>query len=187
MAAEFLLVNGSPRPRGNSARMAEVCAAELERLGRGWERIDLRGRRIAPCQGCWACRDRKARYCAQKDDMDQLYPKLLACRGLVLLTPVYWFAVTAQLKAFIDRLDALWHWERGFLAGKPAGAVLVYMDATPEASGAVHAMASLEHLFRCLGADFRGFACGTAGEAGEAERNPRLLADVRRLAVDLAQ
>ena len=93
----------------------------------------------------------------------------------MLLTPIYWFAVTAQLKAFIDRLDALWHWERGFLAGKPAGAVLVYMDATPEASGAVHAMASLEHLFRCLGADFRGFACGTAGEVGEAERNPRLL------------
>lgn len=185
MPAEFLLVNGSPRPHGNSARLAEVCSEVFERQGRSWERIDLRALAIGPCLGCWQCRAGRARYCVQKDDMTALYDKVAACRGLLLLSPVYWFAVTAQLKGFIDRLDGLWHWDRSFLERKPVGAVLVYMDATPEASGAVHAVASLDHLFRYLGADCRGFVCGTAENPGDAERNAGLLERTRELALNL--
>jgi len=185
MGAEFLLVNGSPRPRGNSARLAEVCGAEFDRLGRSWERIDLRSLRIHPCTGCWRCRDHEARYCAQQDDMAPLYDQVADCKGLLLLSPVYWFNVSAQLKAFIDRLDGLWHWNRDFLRRKPVGAVLVYMDETPEASGAVHAMAALDHLFRYVGADCRGFACGSAENPGDADRNPALLERVRGLARSL--
>jgi len=185
--ADILLINGSPRPRGNSARLAEACAGVFEREGVGWERIDLRALKIGPCLGCWSCRDGRARYCVQDDDMTALYGKLRACRGLLLLTPVYWFNVTAQLKGFIDRLDGLWHWERAFLEDKPAGAVLVYMDAGPELSGACHAMASLEHLFRYVGADFRGFAHGRAEHPGDAEGNPELMESARRLALKLAR
>jgi multimeric flavodoxin WrbA len=187
MAGDILLVNGSPRPQGNSARLAEVCAEVFERRGCGWKRVDLCGLDIAPCRGCWLCKERKARYCVQKDDMTPLYDQVAQSRGLLLLSPVYWFNVTAQLKVFIDRLDGLWHWNQSFLAGKPAGAVLVYMDTTPETSGAVHAMAALEHLFRYVGADCRGFACGTAESPGDADRNPGLLERARRLALDLAR
>ncbi len=185
MAAEILLVNGSPRPQGNSARLAAVCAEALERRGCAWRQIDLRGLDIAPCQGCWLCKEHKVRYCARKDDMTPLYDLVADCRGLLLLSPIYWFTVSAQLKIFIDRLTGLWHGNRSFLAGKPAGAVLVYMDTTPETSGAVHAMATLEHLFRYVGADCRGFACGTAENPGDAERNPALLERARQLALDL--
>ena len=187
MAAEFLLVNGSPRPQGNSARLAEVCAREFERLGRSWERIDLRALRIHPCTGCWRCREHEVKYCAQADDMVQLYDKVADCKGMMLLSPVYWFNVSAQTKVFIDRLDGLWNWNRDFLRRKPVGAVLVYADETPEASGAVHAMASLDHLFRYVGADGRGFACGTAEQAVDVDRNPALLERARGLARSLAQ
>ena len=186
MASEILLVNGSPRPQGNSSRLAEVCGEVFDQNGRSWERIDLRSLKIAPCLGCWLCREGKVKYCAQQDDMTQLYDKVLACRALMLVSPIYWFSITAQLKGFIDRLDGLWHWDRAFLANKRVGAVLVYMDVDMIESGAVHAMASLEHLFRYTRADCRGFAHGTAENPGDAERNADLMERTRNLARSLA-
>jgi multimeric flavodoxin WrbA len=186
MAAEILIVNGSPRPKGNSARLAALCAETFDREGRTWEQIDLRALKIAPCKACGLCREGKAKYCAQKDDMAGLYDKVAQCRALLFVTPVYWFTYTAQLKAFIDRLYGLWNWDKAFLAGKRAGAVLVYADAGLYESGGINAVSTFEHMFRYTRADCRGFAYGTAGDLGDADRNPDLLERTRTLAHDLA-
>ncbi|MGA2080056.1 MAG: flavodoxin family protein [Holophaga sp.] len=187
MAAEILVVNGSPRPEGNSARLAALCGEVFDREGRTWERIDLRTLKIAPCKACGLCREGKARYCGQKDDMVPLYDKVAQCRALLFVSPVYFFNYTAQLKGFVDRLYGLWNWDKDFLAGKRTGAVLVYADADLYESGGINAVSAFEHMFRFTRADCRGFAYGTAGEIGDADRNPDLLERTRKLALSLTQ
>jgi len=186
MAAEIVLINGSPRPEGNSARLAAVCGEVFDQQGVSWEPIDLRRLKIAPCKGCNLCAGGKVKFCSQKDDMQPLYDKVLQCRALLFVSPVYWFNVTAQLKAFIDRLYGLWKWDSAFLAGKAVGAVLVYADADLYESGGINAVSAFEHMFRFVQADCRGFAYGTAGAIGDADKNPDLLERTRKLALDLA-
>jgi multimeric flavodoxin WrbA len=187
MAAEILMVNGSPRPEGNSASLAAVCAEVFGQQGASWEQIDLRRLKIAPCKACGLCAGGKVKYCAQKDDMQPLYDKILQCRALLFISPVYWFNVTAQLKVFIDRLYGLWKWDPAFLAGKGAGAVLVYGDADLYESGGINAVSSFEHMFRYIRADCRGFAYGSAGDIGDAQKNPDLLERTRKLALALTE
>ncbi len=182
MSAQILVVNASPRPEGNSARLAALCAETFEKRGSSWEQVDLRRLRISPCKACGQCRDGKAKYCAQKDDMTPLYDKIAQCQALLFISPVYFFNYTAQLKTFIDRLYGIWNWDRNFLAGKRTGAVLVYADADLRGSGGINAISALEHMFHYLKPDSRGFAYGTAGEIGDAEKNPELLARTRSLA-----
>jgi multimeric flavodoxin WrbA len=103
------------------------------------------------------------------------------------VSPVYFFNYTAQLKGFVDRLYGLWNWDKDFLAGKRTGAVLVYADADLYESGGINAVSAFEHMFRFTRADCRGFAYGTAGEIGDADRNPDLLERTRKLALSLTQ
>ncbi len=62
--------------------------------------------KIHPCIGCNSCYDRESRRCFRRDDMDQVYDLLLRTDILVVASPVYFYGVSAQLKALIDRLHA---------------------------------------------------------------------------------
>ncbi|SET64266.1 NADPH-dependent FMN reductase [Natronincola peptidivorans] len=57
---------------------------------------------VHPCIGCYYCRENDGR-CIYDDDMSQIYPHLLTADVIVLVTPVYYFNITAQLKGTIDR------------------------------------------------------------------------------------
>jgi multimeric flavodoxin WrbA len=186
MAADILIINASPRPKGNSARLAALCAETFTQRGSSWEQIDLRTLKIGPCKACGLCKEGKVRHCAQKDDMAPLYDKIAQCKAILFLSPVYWFNYTAQLKTFIDRLYGIWTQDASFLKGKRTGAVLVYADADLYESGGINAVSAFEHLFRFTGADFRGVAYGSAGAIGDAEKNPDLLARTLKLAEALA-
>jgi len=186
MASEILVVNSSPRAEGNSAHLAALCGEVFDQQGKSWERIDLRKLKIGPCRACGLCREGKVKYCIQKDDMAQIYDKIAQCQAVLFLSPIYWFTYSAQLKVFIDRLYGIWNQDHAFLAGKRAGAVLVYADADPYESGAVNAISAFEHMFRFVKADCRGFAYGTAGGLGAAADNPDLLERTRKLALSMA-
>lgn len=57
-----------------------------------------------PCTGCNTCFDREGYECFQKDDMTKIYEKLKTADVLVIVSPVYFYGVSAQLKTLIDRL-----------------------------------------------------------------------------------
>jgi multimeric flavodoxin WrbA len=126
---EILLINGSPRKKGNTS----VLLAELERSLKGAgvsvKTVRLASMAVAPCNGCAWCQKGAKRHCVQKDDMAGLYHDLLDCQGIVLASPVYWDGITAQLKAFIDRLFAMMKWRDGkaksLISGKRAAMLLV--------------------------------------------------------------
>jgi FMN-dependent NADH-azoreductase len=61
---------------------------------------------IHPCRACNACF--KDGRCVQKDEMQELYPRLLSYEGIVLAAPIFSMNLAAQAKILIDRLQCCW-------------------------------------------------------------------------------
>lgn len=101
-------LNGSPHAGiGNSAMMIEMLRPTLESQGLALEVINLAGKDIVYCQGCGWCMEKGA--CWIKDDHREIIERLLAADAVILASPVYFFHVTAQMKAFLDRCLAFGH------------------------------------------------------------------------------
>lgn len=97
-----LIIAGSPRDGMYSDRIASLC----EEIVKG-KLIHLREKRINVCHACDYCKEIKKGECIQKDDMTQLYRDVVSSDTIVIVSPIYWWQVTAQTKTFIDRLYAL--------------------------------------------------------------------------------
>ena len=67
------------------------------------EIVSVRDYKVNPCLGCNACFKNKDNTCAQKDDMPLIYEKMSHADMLVIASPVYFYGLSAQLKAVIDR------------------------------------------------------------------------------------
>jgi multimeric flavodoxin WrbA len=105
--SEILVLEGSPRRGGNSEVLMDAVARGIAREGGRVERVRVADLKIAPCVGCGGCD--KTGHCVVKDEMTGLYEKIVAARRLVLVSPVYFYALPAQLKAVVDRGQALWN------------------------------------------------------------------------------
>lgn len=101
-----LVILGSPRKGGNTEILAGQVVAGLKDDGADVEIIRLADYRISPCLACGGCE--KTGCCVIQDDMQKLYPRIDGADRLVLVSPIYFYGVTALLKAFIDRCQALW-------------------------------------------------------------------------------
>jgi len=109
----ILIILGSPRQNGNSETLAQAVAAGIRQHPDATiEFIRLNDLRISPCQGCGGCN--KTSTCVIDDDMTPLYDKVDACDHLILVSPIYFYGLSAQCKAFIDRFQA--RWARKYLA-----------------------------------------------------------------------
>ncbi len=99
---KILIINGSPRKNGNTARalteMENIFLAE----GAEVETVQIGTEPIRGCIACGSCK--KTGRCAFDDPVNQLLPKLAACDGLVLASPVYYASANGSLISLLDRL-----------------------------------------------------------------------------------
>ena len=116
-----LLVNGSPRADGNTARALEEVASALRASGVETETVPLG---VKPVRGCVACgRCRELGRCAFADDVaNEILEKALAADAFVLGTPVYYAQPNGALLAVMQRVMFA---AAGRLRGKPAASVAV--------------------------------------------------------------
>lgn len=106
---KVLAISGSPREKSNTSCMLNHTLEALARHELETELITLDDKKIEPCKACYYCVTHKE--CIQKgDDFDALFEKVREADGLILGTPVYHGAATANLKAFIDRAGFLSRW-----------------------------------------------------------------------------
>ena len=168
-----LILKGSPRKKGNSAILADQVAAGVAEVGAAVESFDLHDMEIRPCDGCDFCQG--SGECVINDDMQLLYPKLREADAIVIASPIYWFMVSAQVKACIDRWYALEGAGEGALAGKEFGVVLVYGDNDPYSSGAVNAIRMLQDIARYEKATIAGLVYGSASDPGEIASQAELM------------
>ena len=88
---KVLAVVGSPRKGGNTDVLIDQMISGAARAGAEVEKIYLNDMKITPCQACMSCKKKPG--CVIKDDMQGLYPKIMAAEGLLFGTPVYWWTV----------------------------------------------------------------------------------------------
>ncbi len=103
---KIVVLTGSPRRNGNSNQLADAFCAGAMDAGHKVFRYDAATLKINPCKACEWCREHGGR-CISNDAMSDIYGHLLAADLLVLATPIYYFGMSAQLKAAVDRLHAL--------------------------------------------------------------------------------
>lgn len=100
-------LQGSPRRKGNTSHLLSLCMAEAARAGGLTHTIEVDKGHILPCKEYLVC-DTKG-YCPIEDDMKHEIYALLRRADIVLMaSPVFFYNVTAQLKALIDRCQTFW-------------------------------------------------------------------------------
>ena len=93
----ILILQGSPRANGNTAWMAQEYKKAAEAAGHQVTVVDVAKKKIAGCLACEYCHTKGNGACVQ------LYPLLAQAEVLVLASPVYYFTLSAQIQAPIQR------------------------------------------------------------------------------------
>lgn len=106
----ILILNGSPRPNGNTAAMVEAFVEGAGENGHNITVVPVCRKKIAGCLACEYCHKEGTgheRQCVQQDDMQDVYPLLDEAEMIVLASPVYYHSFTGQLQCAINRIYAL--------------------------------------------------------------------------------
>lgn len=100
----ILILQSSPRAKGNTAWMAEEFKTAAEAAGHEVTLCNVSHKKIAGCLACEYCHGKGQGACIQKDDMQELYPLMAEADVLVLASPIYYFTLNAQIQAAIQRM-----------------------------------------------------------------------------------
>ena len=99
----IIVLNGSPRPKGNTKQMVDAFREGAESAGHRVDVIDVCKKKIAGCLACEYCHTKGNGACVQKDDMQEVYALLGEADMLVIASPIYYHGVSGQLKCALDR------------------------------------------------------------------------------------
>lgn len=102
--SNIVVLHGSVRANGNTAQLVKAFVRGAEEAGHQVMVLSVAALSIYPCIGCERCATAPDHVCFQKDYIPQVYAALTQADTLVVASPVYFFGISAQLKALIDRL-----------------------------------------------------------------------------------
>ena len=119
---KVLLINGSPRPKGNTSIALAEVARQLEKNGIESETVWIGNKPVRGCIACNKCKE-KPGACTFNDDVcNSISAKFAGCDALVVGSPVYWGQPNGALLSIIQRA---FYSNGADIAGKPAAAVAV--------------------------------------------------------------
>ncbi len=135
--------NGSARADGNTAILLERVLAEIRSAGIETELIQMAGKKVHGCTACMKCRETLDHRCSGlKDFGNECIEAADGADGIIIGSPVYFADVTAETKAFIDRLGYVGRANPEMLRRKVGAGVVAVRRA-----GAIHALDTINHLF----------------------------------------
>jgi len=102
----ILALYGSPRRAGNTAALLKRAVEGARSARADVTELVLRDLKMSPCLEIYGCK--KDGRCVIDDDFQKVYDQLLDCDGLMLASPVFFYAVSAHTKILIDRCQSLW-------------------------------------------------------------------------------
>lgn len=107
MAKKIIVLNGSPRPKGNTSALAEEFSKGAREAGCEVTSFLLDKMDIHGCKGCFGGGKDAAHPCVQRDDMEKIYPVYKDADLVVLASPLYYWNFSGQLRTAFDRLFAV--------------------------------------------------------------------------------
>lgn len=103
---KILVLNGSPRVAGNTAKHVEAFKAGAEAAGNEVVVLKVGNMKVNGCLGCEYCHGKGEGKCIQNDDMALVYPEIATADLVVFASPVYYWSFTGQLQSVITRFYA---------------------------------------------------------------------------------
>jgi multimeric flavodoxin WrbA len=139
-----LAVNGSPRKGGNTELLLKEVLSELDNSGWETELVKVGGTAIRGCIACQKCFENKDNQCSvKKDKFNDYFAKMLRADAIILGSPTYFAAVSADLKALIERAGYVAYANNHAFSGKIGAAVVAVRRG-----GATHAYDTINHMFQ---------------------------------------
>lgn len=180
MLQNILAVYGSPRLRGNTSILLDAAVDGARDAGARVEKIVLRDLKISPCLELYGCKSEGE--CAIRDDFQGVRNKFLAARGVMLASPIFFYAVSAHTKALMDRFQSLWvkkHWIDHIPFGKPVykkKGLFISVGATRGKKLFEGATLSIRYFFDVLDiALFKTLAYRQIDLEGDIEKHPEYI------------
>lgn len=172
MAKRIVILNGSPRRKGNTSMLVKAFTGGAESAGHTVTEFFLDGMDIHGCKGCFGGHSSKECPCVQRDDMDKIYPAVKASDVVVLASPLYYWTMSGQLRTALDRLFALEEGDGNLLRGNGRAAVLLM---AAEGHGFEDAALYYDHLMEHLRWKNLGkVLCGGVMDVGDIEGRKEL-------------
>lgn len=135
---------GSPRKGGNTEVMLQEVLGELANTGWETELVRVGGTDIRGCIACNKCFEAQDNQCSmKKDEFNEIYAKLLQADAMIMGSPTYFAAVSADLKALLERAGFVAYANNHAFAGKIGAAVVAVRRG-----GAIHVFDSINHMFQ---------------------------------------
>ncbi|MBU1243757.1 flavodoxin family protein [Myxococcota bacterium] len=182
---QVLMINGSPKRHGNTARLLAEVAVPLQAAGITTELVQLADTPIQGCHGCGACGKSKNNLCAiTSDALNTLLPKLFSADGIVLGSPVYFADVSSEMLALIHRAGMVSRVNGDLLRRKVAAGVVAVRRG-----GAIHAFDTLNHFFligQMIVAGSNYWNIGLGRLPGEVENDAEGMGTMRVLGENMA-
>jgi multimeric flavodoxin WrbA len=185
---KVLGIMGSPRRQSNTEILLDAALAGAKQRGAEVEKVVVSELEVSPCQEIYACR--KDGHCAIKDDMQWLYQKLLEADHVVFASPIFFYGVTSQAKAIVDRCQALW--VRRYMLGigkedaRVRRGVFISVGATQGERLFEGAVLTIRYFFDAIGVKYAGdlLIKGIEGKA-QIRQHPAALQDAFHLGQQL--
>ena len=180
---------GSPRKKGNTSFLLKNFMQAVEKLGAQTRIIEVTQKNILPCKEYVVC-ERKG-YCPIDDDVKtEIYPLIRQAEVVVLATPIFFFNMTAQLKAVVDRCQLFWARKYKLKLTDPAKKTkrgfLLSVGASKGKSLFEGLQLTAKYFFDAIDAGFEGSLTYREIEGPkDMAKHPKVMADIEKAAAEL--
>jgi len=187
---KVLGIMGSPRRQSNTEILLDKALEGAREAGAEVEKVLVSKLKISPCLEIYACR--KYGNCAIKDDMRLLYKKLLEADHVIFASPIFFYGITSQAKAMIDRCQALWVRRHVLGMGKEdkrvRRGVFISIGATRGAKLFDGAVLTVKYFFDAIGVKYSGdLLVRGIDNKSQIKEHPAALEDAFRLGQELVR
>lgn len=171
MSKKIVILNGSPRVKGNTSALTAAFTKGAESAGHTVTEFLLGSMNINGCKGCFCGGKKTDSPCVQKDDMEKIYPVYKEADIVVLASPLYYWTISGQLKCAFDRLFAVAECDPDYRNPKKESVLIM----AAEGHGFEESEYWYDRLEKHLGWKSLGkVLCGGVMDIGDIEGKPEL-------------
>jgi len=180
---KIIAFNGSPRQGGNTEVLLDAALKPLREAAHDVRLFKLNNMNIKPCQDCGGCT--KTGVCIHHDEMTGIYDAIREADRIILASPIFFYSLSAQSKAMVDRCQAFWCEKYLLKKSIPSGphgrkGLLLLVGGMKKDDGKQSAEAVAKGFFRTISVpEHETLFFGGVDAKGDAEKHPSAVKDVQ--------